>query len=135
MLIDLRGGGVQVRGLRAAAWLLALGLSAGLLATCSLSNKEGPNVTCADLQCGRVNACQDGIIASCGDGVKMRWHVCTENAADICGEDWQTAGQYRCDEFDIECEGCRPERMAGCAGLTPADGGNGGGGNGGDGGT
>lgn len=115
-----------MRGRRAALWLGALGLAAGLSAACSLSNKEGPNVTCAQLQCGAVNACSDGIIASCADGVTVKWHVCTENAEDICDKDWQKPGQYQCDEFDIECEGCRPERTNGCASLNPdMDGGSG----------
>ena len=114
-----------MRARRALAGLLALGL--GLTATCSLSNKEGPDVTCADLQCGRVNACSEGIIASCSDGKTMKWHVCTDTAKDICGEDWQKPDQYKCDEFDIECEGCRPERTEGCLGLNPDAGGAGGG--------
>lgn len=123
-----------MRGRRAALWLFALGL-AGLSATCSLSNKEGPDVTCADLLCGQVNACSEGIIASCADGVTVKWHVCTENAADICGEEWQKPGQYKCDEYDIECEGCRPERTDGC-GAFNADAGNmGNGGTGGAGGS
>jgi hypothetical protein len=35
---------------------------------CSIFNREGPTVTCADLQNGVVNACKDGIIASCAGG-------------------------------------------------------------------
>jgi hypothetical protein len=115
-----------MRARRAAAWIGALALGVGLTATCSLSNKEGPNVTCADLQCGRVNACSEGIIASCSDGVTVKWHVCTDVAEDICGKEWQTPQQFKCDEFDIECEGCRPERTDGCAVLDQGAGGAGG---------
>jgi hypothetical protein len=122
---------------RAAA--IALSLVALLIAasTCSLGNHEGPDVTCESLQCGKINACRDGIIASCADGKTVKFHVCLDTAQDICDEDWQVSGQYKCDEFMAECEGCRPERT-GCptesdAGV-PDSGGGSGGGNGGAGG-
>lgn len=92
--------------------------SIAVISSCSLSNVEGPDVRCEDLQCGRVNACENGIIASCGDGKTMKFHVCTEEAKDICGESWQKKGQFKCDQYDIECEGCRPERVGGCAGIS-----------------
>ena len=81
---------------------------------CSLENKEGPDVTCADLECGRINACQEGIIAQCMDGNSVIFHVCTPSADNICEEDWQLPGQYRCLETETDCEGCRPERIEGC---------------------
>jgi hypothetical protein len=98
---------------------------------CSLQNAEGPNVTCADLECGRINACESGIIAQCVDGVTVRYHVCTASADDVCAEDWQVPGQYKCLEFQTDCEGCRPERVNGCAANEGGGGsGDGGGGSG-----
>ncbi len=101
------------------ASLLPLAFVAALLCavapSCSLQNVEGPDVTCASLECGRVNACENGIIAQCVDGKTLKFHVCTANADDVCGEDWQVPGQYKCLEFQTECEGCRPERKEGCA--------------------
>jgi hypothetical protein len=94
---------------------------------CSLQNHDGPEVSCADLQCGRINACRDGIIAHCLDGKTVRYTVCTEGAADICEKDWQNEGAFRCIEFETDCEACRPERVDGCATF-----GSGGGGAGGD---
>ena len=38
----------------------------------SLYYVEGPEVTCADLGCGQVNACANGIIAQCVDGKTVR---------------------------------------------------------------
>lgn len=120
---------------RAAA--VALSLVTLLIAapTCSIGNHEGPDVSCEDLQCGKINACRDGIIASCADGKTVKFHVCLDTAQDICDEEWQVGGQFKCDEFMAECEGCRPER-AGCptgsdAGALDSGGGSGGtGGNG-----
>lgn len=93
------------------AWLSVLVCTAG---ACSLQNREGPDVTCADLACGQINACQDGIIAQCVDGEIVRYHVCFEGGDDICEASWQIEGQYRCLEFATDCEGCRPERVEGC---------------------
>ncbi len=62
---------------------------------CSLLNREGPDVTCADLKNGAQNACADGIIATCPGGV-VRFEVCS--AKSVCGESWQTAGQFRCEQ-------------------------------------
>lgn len=105
--IALRSGRMLVASL---AWVLA----AASIAACSLDNREGPEVTCAALECGRVNACSNGIIAQCVDGETVRYHVCKTNGDDVCDEDWQTFGQYRCLEFETDCEGCRPERVDGC---------------------
>jgi hypothetical protein len=89
-----------------AAWIIAL-------AACSLGNQEGPLVTCAELECGRINACAEGIIAQCLDGVTVRYHVCS--GEDVCVSSWQIPGQYRCSFETTDCEGCRPERT-GCEG-------------------
>ena len=82
-----------------------------LAGACSLQNQEGPNVSCADLDCGRINACEAGIIAQCVDGKTVKYRVCGSD--DICGESWQITGQYKCTEDATDCEGCRPERT-GC---------------------
>jgi hypothetical protein len=73
-----------------ALWLL-------LSASCSLQNRDGPNVTCTDLQGGKVNACKDGIIATCSNGA-MAFHVCGDSNA--CDASWQTNAQFRCAETD-----------------------------------
>ena len=75
---------------------------------CSLTNQEGPDATCALLECGRINACKDGIIAQCADGKSVEYRVCGTD--DVCGEEWQVTGQYRCSSDATDCEGCRPER-------------------------
>jgi hypothetical protein len=100
--------------------LTALGVGYAAV-SCSLQNREGPAVTCADLDCGRINACAEGIIAQCADGQTVRYHVCSSTDDELCEEDWQVPGQYRCTEYHTECEGCRP-LSPGCA----ADGGAGG---------
>jgi len=78
------------------------------LAHCSLQNQDGPDVSCADLQCGRINACSEGIIAQCADGQAVRYHVCSSSDDTVCEADWQVPGEYRCDEYATECEGCEP---------------------------
>jgi hypothetical protein len=110
---------------------LVLSAPIALAPSCSLQNVEGPDVTCADLECGRINACEDGIIAQCADGKTVRYHVCKSSGEDICDEEWQTPGQFTCLEYQTECEGCRPERKEGCAYFATG----GSGGTGGDGGT
>jgi hypothetical protein len=107
--------------------LLALSLLAlcAAVPTCSLSNKEGPAVTCADLQCGKLNDCHDGIIASCLDGKTMKYYVCYENGQDICDEEWQIRGQYRCEEHMPDCVSCSPT-AAGCGNSGSGGGGDGG---------
>lgn len=115
--------------LSGALWFAGLALGSGWTATaasCSLQNREGPRVTCADLDCGRLNACEDGIIAQCLDGVTVRYHVCESDDDTLCGDDWQVPGQYRCTEHHTQCEGCRPEGP-GCLPAPEAeDGGTGG---------
>jgi hypothetical protein len=75
---------------------------AGTLAGCSMLNREGPNVTCADLAGGDLNACSDGIIAECADGTTVTYRACTEAvddvaAVDVCGATWQRQGAFACD--------------------------------------
>jgi hypothetical protein len=130
--------------MRRLGWMIAIvalgAAPAALFApACSLQNVEGPDVTCADLECGRINACENGVIAQCVDGVTVKWDVCTSSGDDICVEDWQIPGQYRCLEFETDCEGCRPERVDGCnanfgGGGAGGEGAQGGGGAGGAGG-
>lgn len=69
-----------------------------LLSACSLSNREGPDVTCADLDNGIRNACTEGIIATCSAPSKVAFLVCSDE--DACSASWQSAGQYRCNETD-----------------------------------
>jgi hypothetical protein len=57
-------------------------------------NREGPDVTCSDLQNGAVNACSEGIIASCGNGSRVTYEVCDD--MDACEAIWQTKGAYSC---------------------------------------
>ncbi len=121
----------------ARSWMKWLGVATLVAApiamapSCSLQNVDGPNVTCEMLECGRVNACQDGIIAQCVDGVTVKYHVCKSSAEDICDEEWQVPGEFRCLEFQTECEGCRPEREEGCGFFAQGGGGSGGDGAGG----
>lgn len=99
-------------------------LAALSFAACSGSNREGPLVTCEDLECGRINACEEGIIAGCVDGV-VRYHVCsTTNDPDICAGSWQTPGAFRCDQNALDCEGCNPLLPA-CGGGSGGSGGGG----------
>ena len=79
-----------------------------LAAHCSLSNQEGPPADCALLECGRINACADGIIAQCADGKTLEYRVCSTD--DVCTLEWQVTGQFRCSQEATDCEGCRPER-------------------------
>lgn len=99
------------------AFASMVALAVALAPGCSLQNVEGPDVTCEDLECGRINACAEGIIAQCLDGQTVRWHVCTSDADDVCDEEWQVEGAFRCQQSQTDCEGCRPERVDGCAGL------------------
>ncbi len=75
---------------------LALALLIVLPSACSVLNREGPDVTCADLRAGEINACEDGIIAACDDGSHVSYRVC--DSKDTCGESWQVDGLYRCEE-------------------------------------
>lgn len=99
---------------------------AGLAVSCSLpssDNRTGPNVTCEELLCGLVNACADGIIASCPDGHNVEYLVCltpcysgtdpppdcNEIQRGICAAPWQVPGRYRCEQAELECSGCAEE--------------------------
>jgi len=83
------------------SWTLTVATVAlGVATSCSYFNREGPDVTCADLDNGRINACQDGIIATCHDG-RVNYQVCTEAVGgvepnDLCGAAWQQQGAYSC---------------------------------------
>lgn len=82
--------------------LSIVGLLFLVTVACSSLNREGPNVTCADLQGGAINACQQGIIASCRDGKKVTYQVCTNDVGDttaeqLCSASWQTKGAYKCE--------------------------------------
>ena len=89
-----------------ASWRGRAGVAAGMglffvAQACSSLNRAGPDVTCEDLDFGTVNACEDGIIASCDDGKMVTYRVCGgdpdgTSAKDICGEEWQQAGAFRC---------------------------------------
>ncbi len=65
------------------------------LAACSLLNRNGPEVTCADLDEGAVNACESGIIATCHGG-EMTYVVCDDAGA--CERTWQVQGAFSCVE-------------------------------------
>lgn len=94
------------------AWATtAIAVAACAVVGCSLLNQEGPTSTCEQLMCGKINACEDGIIAQCVDGQNMQYHAC--ELADACEQSWQIKGAYRCAVEDTDCEGCRPER-SGC---------------------
>jgi hypothetical protein len=100
----------------------AIGLAGASLALpgCSLLNQEGPEVTCEELACGKINACREGIIAQCADGVHLKYHVC--GTTDVCKATWQVEGAYKCTQEATDCEGCRPERT-GCSDLPTGAGG------------
>ena len=72
--------------------LFRLTIAVLLASGCSVLNREGPAVTCEDLRYGLVNACQDGIIASCLHA-KIAYTLCD---ADACEQDFQSPGAYRC---------------------------------------
>ena len=76
---------------------LAIGCVLAASPSCSSENREGPDVTCADLGDGAWNACRDGIIASCSDG-KVRYEVCEER--DWCEVSYQYPGAYVCNRKD-----------------------------------
>lgn len=64
-----------------------------LVAACSLANREGRDLSCAALQNGAINACQDGIITSCVAGAVV-YKVCEDK--DACSAPWQSPGRYGC---------------------------------------
>lgn len=74
------------------------GLLSFLIASaCSLLNRQGPDVTCTELYDGAINACEEGIIATCIGG-NVHYAVCDDPNA--CQEPWQLAGAYRCSTGD-----------------------------------
>lgn len=83
--------------------IVLLATTASGILSCSNLNREGPLVTCADLQNGQINACKEGIIASCSDGQEVTYQVCTDDfdatetaAEDICEAKWQVPGAFQC---------------------------------------
>ena len=62
--------------------------------SCSALNREGPAVTCLDLEGGKLNACRDGIIAWCDDGKVVTYSVCADQ--NVCEASWQRAGSFAC---------------------------------------
>lgn len=73
-----------------------------LASGCSLLNREGPTDTCRDLKNGAVNACKNGIIATCSsdkqNGVtqwSMQYDVCDDK--NVCSASWQGSDAYNCD--------------------------------------
>lgn len=78
----------------AAAIILVAAVSAVLI-SCSVYNREGPNVTCAALRNGAETACSEGIIASCVGG-SVRYQVCDDSK--VCEAAWNAPGRYSCTE-------------------------------------
>lgn len=69
------------------------------LSACSAFNREGPLVTCADLEGGAKNACKEGIIASCKNGKGVTYEVCRGAEGEgTCEASWQKQGAYKCEE-------------------------------------
>lgn len=82
---------------------LLLGVALLCVPCCSEFNREGPLVTCEDLKGGAINACKDGIIASCLDGKEVTYEVCTDDvgetaAEDLCDASWQSTDAYQCED-------------------------------------
>ena len=67
-----------------------------VLTGCSVLNRLGPRTSCDALQQGLVNACQDGIIATCVDRYRVAYEVCDDSAA--CASSWQVQGHFRCSQ-------------------------------------
>lgn len=74
-------------------------LAALLITGClySKANREGLDLSCAELQDGAANACAQGIITSCEFGV-IQYRVCSDDTA--CEGTWQQQGRFRCDQMD-----------------------------------
>lgn len=91
-------------------------MAACAMASCSSLNREGPPVTCADLNGGAVNACQQGIIASCKDGKTVTYQVCTDgtNPDQVCGDTWQVKGRYQCTQSSTGNATCIPAASSLC---------------------
>ena len=92
------------------------------ISSCSSLNREGPFVTCSDLDGGTTNACRDGIIASCINGATVTYEVCIEGEApeDICEQSWQMPGHYRCENESARSSG---SASASSGGTTSSSGG------------
>lgn len=73
-------------------------LSFVVATACSVLNRQGPDVTCAQLDNGAQNACEEGIIATCTDGA-VHYDVCDDEKA--CAASWQMEGAYRCSLGDL----------------------------------
>ena len=72
-----------------------------LVASCSLLNRGGDEVTCEALEGGRINSCEGSVIASCSDGVTVTYKVCDTKLLpgdDVCEASWQVSGAYGCSE-------------------------------------
>ena len=110
-------------------WLGRVGaLSAALGAlSCSSLNREGPLVTCAELQGGSVNACHDGIIASCTGGKTVTYEVCTagNSPEQICAQSWQTQGAYQCAQSSTNADSNVGSSSGGSSGANGAGSGSG----------
>ena len=77
--------------------ILALLSALACFAGCSALNREGPNVSCNELQAGAINACKDGIIASCKSGTTVAYEVCTGSDGEkACEATWQKKTAYTC---------------------------------------
>lgn len=72
-------------------WVSALALA------CSMNNREGLDLSCAQLENGNINGCKDGIITSCSNGI-VRYEVCDDE--DACAASWQVNEAFRCNESD-----------------------------------
>src|SRR5664280_2595103 len=75
-------------------WALSFLLT---VTSCSIFNRVGPDASCSALQGGKVNACRDGIIASCRAD-KLNYVACDDSAA--CEASWQVPGAFRCRQSD-----------------------------------
>jgi len=85
--------GRPMRNHRCVPWLIAV--ACVVSPSCfSRLNREGPQVTCAELQGGKINACKDGIIASCSDGARVTYEVCDDK--DACEDAGQKQGRFVC---------------------------------------
>jgi cysteine-rich repeat protein len=78
-------------------------MAASLLVSCSLLNREGPDVTCDDLLGGAISACEQSVIARCLDGETVTYEVCDEELVpgeDVCSASWQDPKNHRCSDAE-----------------------------------
>lgn len=109
--------------------LVALfGIAGGLGAQgCSSLNRSGPETSCGDLGNGAINACKEGIIASCADGKTVSYEVCTGGDGDeTCEAEWQVPGAFACEKrSDSAPASCLPPATSSCgsclSGVCPQD--------------